>query len=323
MVQSALWDFLKGQLFTRLPYPETPFTDQVVIVTGSNVGLGFEAAKHCTRLNAAKVILAVRSLDKGNAAKRAIEESTGRRGDVVEVWPLDLSSYASVKAFAQRAMQLPRLDVLLENAGIAGVPYRLAEDNESTITVNVISTFLLRPPAPPQAPRDGPAVQQHAAAAPSRHRQLGSALLHQAAGAVGPGRQDPRHAQRQSHRQHGRSVQRVQAARGPLHARTRRALSRPVPARQCPGKRRRDHQLPEPGPLPLGARAQFRLRRPLHQVPAGTLHRGGQPHPRPRRRRGRGDPWTVSERMQGRQGGAHGEQRHGKAGRPVTHEGLG
>ncbi|KAF7505166.1 hypothetical protein GJ744_001232 [Endocarpon pusillum] len=142
MVQSALWDFLRGQ-FTRLPYPETTFTDQVVIVTGSNVGLGFEAAKHCTRLNAAKVILAVRNLDKGNAAKRAIEEATGRRGGVVEVWPLDLSSYESVKAFAQRAMRLPRLDVLLENAGIAGPPYRLAEDNESTITVNVVSTFLL------------------------------------------------------------------------------------------------------------------------------------------------------------------------------------
>ena len=61
----------------------------------------------------------------------------------MEVWPLDLSSYDSVQAFAKKASELPRLDVLLENAGIATDKYTGLEDNESTITVNVISTFLL------------------------------------------------------------------------------------------------------------------------------------------------------------------------------------
>jgi retinol dehydrogenase 12 len=140
---SFVFNFLWSQLITRLPYPETSFNDQVIIVTGSNVGLGFEAARHFARLNAAKVILAVRSVDKGNAAKQAIEESTGRANNVVEVWPLDLSSYESVKAFAHKAASLPRLDILVENAGISTTEYARAEDNESTITVNVIATYLL------------------------------------------------------------------------------------------------------------------------------------------------------------------------------------
>jgi retinol dehydrogenase 12 len=140
---SFILQFIYDQLVTRLPYPNTSFADQTIIVTGANVGLGLEAARHFTRLNAAKVILAVRNVEKGNAAKKSIEESTGRKDHVVEVWSLDLSNYDSVKAFAKKASELPRLDVLVENAGIATDKYETFEDNESTITVNVISTFLL------------------------------------------------------------------------------------------------------------------------------------------------------------------------------------
>lgn len=139
---AAFLTFLYSQLFVSLPYPNTDYSGKTVIVTGSNVGLGHEAARHFTRLNAEKVILAVRSLEKGNAAKQSIEETTGRKG-AVEVWQLDLSSYESVKQFVKRAEGLKRLDAVVENAGIATREYRVAEDNESTITVNVVSTFLL------------------------------------------------------------------------------------------------------------------------------------------------------------------------------------
>lgn len=139
---SFLLDFFYSQLFVSLPYPEGDFSGKTVIVTGSNVGLGLEAARHFTRQNAEKVILAVRSLEKGEAAKRSIEETTGRKG-AVEVWQLDLSSYESVKQFVRRAEGLKRLDAVVENAGIATRKYVVAEDNESTITVNVVSTFLL------------------------------------------------------------------------------------------------------------------------------------------------------------------------------------
>ncbi len=148
MTLSYVLKFIADQRFLSLPLPtptQTPyFQNRTIIVTGSNVGLGFEAARHFTALGAAKVILAVRNADKGQKARESIEGSTGREKGVVEVWPLDLGSYASVKAFASRAVaELERLDVLVENAGIAVNKYERLEDNESTITVNVVSTFLL------------------------------------------------------------------------------------------------------------------------------------------------------------------------------------
>jgi NAD(P)-dependent dehydrogenase (short-subunit alcohol dehydrogenase family) len=84
----------------------------------------------------------VRSPSKGASAKASIEESTNRLG-CVEVWDLDLSSYSSVKEFAARAQGLERLDVVVENAAVFMFHYETAEENEITVTVNVVSTFLL------------------------------------------------------------------------------------------------------------------------------------------------------------------------------------
>ncbi|ROW10270.1 hypothetical protein VMCG_01925 [Cytospora schulzeri] len=130
--------------FRRLPYPKDDFTGKMIIVTGANVGLGLEAARHFVRLNAAKVILGCRSAEKGALAKTSIERSTGRQG-ILEVWPLDLCSFESVRQFCRRADRLDRLDVVVENAAVAMVDPQgtLAEGYETTITVNVISTFLM------------------------------------------------------------------------------------------------------------------------------------------------------------------------------------
>ncbi|KAL1884184.1 hypothetical protein VTK73DRAFT_5320 [Phialemonium thermophilum] len=139
--------------FRSLPYPTADFTGKTVIVTGGNVGLGLEAARHCARLGAAKVILGCRNTEKGEAARRDIEASLPRRdgrsnggstNGVVEVWPLDMCSFESVKAFFRRADdELERLDVLISNAGVNMATFYLDEGYERTITVNVISTFLL------------------------------------------------------------------------------------------------------------------------------------------------------------------------------------
>ncbi|KAJ4345493.1 uncharacterized protein N0V89_011625 [Didymosphaeria variabile] len=135
--------FVWGQWTTQLPKPTTSFADKTVIVTGSNVGLGKEAARHITRNNASTVILAVRSLEKGEAAKKDIEASTGKK-DVVKVWQLDMSSYQSVLDFAARASkELQRLDIAVLNAGVAKGEWEVFEKDEGTITVNVVSTFLL------------------------------------------------------------------------------------------------------------------------------------------------------------------------------------
>ncbi|KAK4238804.1 hypothetical protein C8A03DRAFT_33128 [Achaetomium macrosporum] len=115
------------------------------IVTGANTGLGFEAAKHLASLGAAKVILAVRNPVTGGAAKVEIDEAAGTADTkVVEVWPLDLSSYDSVRAFAKRAAtELERIDALIENAALALEERETAEGHVKTVTVNVLGTYLL------------------------------------------------------------------------------------------------------------------------------------------------------------------------------------
>lgn len=130
-----------------MPYPKQDFTGQTIIVTGGNIGLGLEAARHFVRLNAAKVILACRSTERGEKAKADILRTvtTNRSSSVIEVWPVDLGSFESVREFCRQAEKLERLDAVVENASVAMVAPEgtLAEGYECTITVNVISTFLM------------------------------------------------------------------------------------------------------------------------------------------------------------------------------------
>ncbi|KAI9647487.1 hypothetical protein NHQ30_003872 [Ciborinia camelliae] len=134
--------FLKSQ-FKTLPYPDTSFAGQTIIITGANTGLGLEAARHIVRLGAARVILACRTLSKGEAAAASISASFPKSKTTIDVWQVDLTSYASVKEFCAKVNQLDRLDVVLENAGLAVPKYEEFEGMESTVTVNVLSTFLM------------------------------------------------------------------------------------------------------------------------------------------------------------------------------------
>ena len=135
-------EFARAQ-WTSLPIVPKSFAGQTIIVVGSNTGLGLEASRHYVSLGASRVILAVRSLAKGEPAKASIEASTGRTG-VAEVWHLDLSSFDSVRSFAKRAdKELERIDVVMESAGIGLVHWTEAEGHETTIAVNVLGTFLL------------------------------------------------------------------------------------------------------------------------------------------------------------------------------------
>lgn len=138
----GIFSDLHTQIVFTPPVPTSDFSGKTVIVTGANVGLGKEAAKHFIRLGAEKVICTVRSVSKGEAAKADIEAETKRTG-VVDIYELDYASYASVKSFAAKVAELPRLDIVILNAGVATEQWEVFEDNESTITVNVASTTLL------------------------------------------------------------------------------------------------------------------------------------------------------------------------------------
>jgi NAD(P)-dependent dehydrogenase (short-subunit alcohol dehydrogenase family) len=141
---SFLAAFIYRQFLSEPPVPTASFEGKTAIVTGSNVGLGLEACRWMVQLGASRVILACRNVEKGKAAAKDIQKTTSCSADMLDVWQLDLSSYASVLAFADRAKsELPRLDVLNLNAGIGTLQFRIAEGNEETINTNVISLTLL------------------------------------------------------------------------------------------------------------------------------------------------------------------------------------
>ncbi|KAK6227395.1 short-chain dehydrogenase [Colletotrichum tabaci] len=137
-------EFIKAQLRT-LPIVPTreSCTGGTYIVTGSNGGIGLEAVKHLVTLGASRVIIAVRSVQKGEAAKCEIEKTTGITG-VADVWQLDMASIASIRAFAERAKRdLERIDALVENATAALDSWTVSEGMETSVMVNVVGTALL------------------------------------------------------------------------------------------------------------------------------------------------------------------------------------
>lgn len=135
--------FLGGQYFGRPSFPPADLLGKTMIITGGNVGLGFEAAKHLVALNLSTLILACRDTKKGEAAKALILSSTSKKPDV-QVWPVDLDSYASVLAFCKRASTtLPRLDALIANAGAEFANFATSEGLEQSLTINVLSTYLM------------------------------------------------------------------------------------------------------------------------------------------------------------------------------------
>ena len=134
-------DFVASQ-FAALPYPDQDCSGKTVIVTGSNIGLGFETAQHFVRLKASKVILAVRSEEKGQAAKEQMEKATKQTG-VIEVWPCDYGSYDSMRKFMERVDGLDRVDIFIANSGLLTRNWSMVQGHESHVAVNFISTYYL------------------------------------------------------------------------------------------------------------------------------------------------------------------------------------
>lgn len=115
---------------------------KIIIVTGGNSGLGLESVKAFSE-KGAEVILACRSVEKGEEAKSNIEKSkmTGK----IVVMKLDLMDLASIINFATKFKEnFNRLDVLLNNAGIMTTPYFLTKDGfEGQMGTNHLGHFVL------------------------------------------------------------------------------------------------------------------------------------------------------------------------------------
>ena len=95
---------------------------RVAIVTGANSGLGYDTAAVLAD-KGARVVLAVRNLDKGAQAADRIKKASPTA--TVELQELDLTSLDSVrKAADELRAAYPRIDLLINNAGVMYVPSR-------------------------------------------------------------------------------------------------------------------------------------------------------------------------------------------------------
>jgi len=108
---------------------------RTVIVTGANSGLGLVTARELAA-HGAEVILACRSVDKGEAARATMDGST-------EVRRLDLADLDSVREFADGLAERP-IAILVNNAGIMNAPLaRSPQGFESQLATNLLGPFLL------------------------------------------------------------------------------------------------------------------------------------------------------------------------------------
>lgn len=113
---------------------------RLAVVTGANSGIGYVTARELAR-RGAHVVLACRNRERGqDAVERLRTEVPGAR---VELRLLDLADLKSVRGFAED-WSYDRLDLLVNNAGIAMVPFSRTTDGfESQFGVNHLGTFAL------------------------------------------------------------------------------------------------------------------------------------------------------------------------------------
>ncbi len=112
-------------------------TGRTAFVTGASAGLGVETVRALQSVGC-EVVGGVRDLDKGHAALTA----AGADCDLI---PLDLADLDSVRAAAvQAAERLPRIDLLINNAGVMATPLlRTAQGFELQLGTNHLGHFVL------------------------------------------------------------------------------------------------------------------------------------------------------------------------------------
>lgn len=143
--------FLKTQFCISPVYPPagTDLTGRTALITGANTGLGLECSRQLLSYGLSRIILAVRSPTKGENAATQLRV-TYPTADI-QVWPLDMASYPSIRTFVHRVSNhLDRVDYVVLNAGVwKHFAIVSSTGHEETFQVNYLSqallTFLLLP----------------------------------------------------------------------------------------------------------------------------------------------------------------------------------
>ena len=143
MGQGPPYKFLQSNLTKPVIPPKgISLAGQIAIVTGGNVGLGFACCDWLLSLGLFKLIIAVRTPSKGDAAATKLRKKYPNTN--IEVWQVDMLSYASIQSFAARCATLTRLDLAILNAGLMKQQFDIGpEGHEESFQVNYLSTALL------------------------------------------------------------------------------------------------------------------------------------------------------------------------------------
>ncbi len=116
------------------------------VITGANTGIGKSAAEALAALGA-HVVIVCRNRERGEAALVDILRAAdkGAHGGGAELRVADLSIQSEVRAVAQEIITVhPRIDVLINNAGVALKQRELTADGiERTFAVNYLAYFML------------------------------------------------------------------------------------------------------------------------------------------------------------------------------------
>lgn len=115
---------------------------KIVVITGANSGVGFATTEALAR-KGAKVVMAVRNLEKGKEAKNEILKETPKAQ--LDLIKLDLADLNSVEKFSSEFHQsYNQLDVLINNAGIyKSKREETAQGFEAHFGVNYLAHFVL------------------------------------------------------------------------------------------------------------------------------------------------------------------------------------
>src|SRR5262249_13929362 len=115
---------------------------KTILVTGANSGLGYETAL-ALAAGRPQVRLACRDQAKGRAAVAKINAATPQARTTLV--PLDLASLGDIRRCAETVRAAhPRLDVLVNNAGVMALPYRRTQDGfEMQFGTNHLGHFAL------------------------------------------------------------------------------------------------------------------------------------------------------------------------------------
>lgn len=125
--------------------PTSSFSGKAILITGANSGLGLEAAVKFAALGAARLILCIRSLQRGEAAKAEICRRAVYDSNNIHLYEVNMETFESVAKLAKTlSAKEPRIDVAVLNAGVTAPSYALSPEGfEVTLQVNVLSTALL------------------------------------------------------------------------------------------------------------------------------------------------------------------------------------